>query len=63
MQLEFDALFRNHKWTLVPPPLSKNIKGNKCVFSIKKAPNLKSGQKKSRVIAKGFSHKHGFDFS
>lgn len=55
MQLEFDALHRNHTWTLVSRTSKKNIISNKWVFHIKNLSTGKVDKNKSRVVAKDFA--------
>ena len=39
MQAEYDALMKQHTWSLVPPSASHRLVGNKWVFKIKRHPD------------------------
>ncbi|WMV50793.1 hypothetical protein MTR67_044178 [Solanum verrucosum] len=62
MQDEFDALVRNHMWTLVPNDPSKNVVDCKWIFRIKHHPDGFIDRYKARLVAKGFSQRPGLDY-
>jgi transposase InsO family protein len=62
MDEEYSALQRQHTWSLVPPPLGKNIVGCKWVFKLKRHSDGSISRYKARLMAKGFHQQHGIDF-
>jgi hypothetical protein len=62
MNEEYSALQRQHTWTLVPPPLGKNILECKWVFKLKRNGDGTISRYKARLVAKGFHQQHGIDF-
>jgi hypothetical protein len=62
MNEEYSALQRQHTWTLVAPPLGKNIVGCKWVFKLKRNSDGTISRYKARLVAKGFHQQHGIDF-
>jgi hypothetical protein len=54
MNIEFDALLRNHTWTLVPSHPSQNLIGCKWVFRVKRKADDTVERHKARLVAKGF---------
>lgn len=63
MQDEFDALQRNHTWSLVPPPPDRTPIGCKWVFQVKENADGSLNKYKARLVAKGFHQQAGFDFN
>ncbi len=63
MNVEFDALLKNHTWTLVPPSPSQNIVGCKWVFRIKRNADGSIERYKARLVAKGFHQQPGVDYT
>jgi hypothetical protein len=62
MQTEYQALTKNHTWSLVPLPPHRKAIGCKWVFRIKENADGSINKYKARLVAKGFHQKHGFDF-
>jgi hypothetical protein len=62
MNLEFDALLKNHTWQLVPPHSSQNLIGCKWVFRTKRKADGSVERHKARLVAKGFHQQPGVDF-
>jgi hypothetical protein len=59
MNLEFDALLKNHTWKLVPPHSSQNLIGCKWVFRTKRKVDGSVERHKARLVAKGFHQQPG----
>jgi hypothetical protein len=62
MNLEFDALLKNHTWTLVPSSSAQNLIGCKWVFRIKRHADGSIERFKARLVAKGFHQQPGIDY-
>jgi len=62
MNNEFDALLKNHTWTLVPSSTAQNLIGCKWVFRIKRKADGTIERYKARLIAKGFHQQPGIDY-
>uniref|UniRef100_A0A2N9GIX5 Reverse transcriptase Ty1/copia-type domain-containing protein n=1 Tax=Fagus sylvatica TaxID=28930 RepID=A0A2N9GIX5_FAGSY len=62
MNLEFDALLKNHTWKLVPSHPSQNLIGCKWVFCIKRKADGSIERHKARLVAKGFHQQPGLDY-
>jgi hypothetical protein len=54
MNTEFDALLKNHTWTVVPFSTAQNLIGCKWVFRIKRKVDGNIERYKARLVAKGF---------
>ncbi|XP_070045888.1 uncharacterized protein [Nicotiana tomentosiformis] len=63
MSDEYTALLQNHTWTLVPPPPQTNIVGGKRIFHIKYKTDGSVDRFKVHLIAQGFSHQPGLDYT
>lgn len=61
MQEEIDSMNKNEVWELVDRPPG-NIVTNKWVFKIKKNADGTIERYKARLVARGFSQKHGVDY-
>lgn len=59
---EFNALLKNHTWSLVPPSQYQNIVGCKWVFRIKHKSDGSIERYKARLVAKGFHQQPGIDY-
>ncbi len=62
MNVEFDALLKNHTWKLVPAHPSQNLVGCKWVFLIKRKADGSIERHKARLVAKGFHQQPGLDY-
>jgi hypothetical protein len=62
MNTEFDALFNNGTWTLVPTTSNMNIVGCKWVFCLKRKADGTIDRYKARLVAKGFHQQPVLDF-
>uniref|UniRef100_A0A2N9JB37 Reverse transcriptase Ty1/copia-type domain-containing protein n=1 Tax=Fagus sylvatica TaxID=28930 RepID=A0A2N9JB37_FAGSY len=62
MASEFDALHRQHTWSLVPPCADQNIIGCRWVYKIKRNTDGSISRYKARLVAKGFHQQAGVDF-
>ena len=60
MNEEIESIEKNETWEIVEKPINKNIVGSKWVFKTK----LEDGKikRKARVVAKGFTQRHGIDY-
>jgi hypothetical protein len=59
---EFAAFEKSKAWTLVPRPAGENVVGCRYVFSIK-AKNGIIERHKARIVAQGYKHEAGVDYS
>ena len=62
MESEISSMLENQTWELVPPPTDKNIVGSRWVFKIKRNADGSIDRYKARLVAQGFSQKHGIDY-
>lgn len=63
MQYEFDALIKHGTWSLCPKPQHRNLIRNKWVYNIKRKSNGSIDRFKARLMAKGFDHHNGIDYT
>ena len=61
-QEEYDSLIDNEVWELSELPKDKKPVGCKWVFKIKYGSDGKIDRYKSRLVAKGFTQQHGYDY-
>ena len=61
MELEMNALKKNHTWDLVPPRLRGNIVSNCWTYKIKWKPDGCINRWKARMVAKGYTQEFNFD--
>ena len=62
-QNEFNSLIANGTWDLVDLPENKKLVGSKWVFKIKHDSNGQVDRITARLVAQGFSQKHGIDYN
>ena len=62
MDAEFQALQKQHTWSLVPTPPHVNLVGCKWVFKLKINSDGSISRYKVRLVAKGFHQQAGVDF-
>lgn len=63
MKREYDALLINKAWDLVALPLGEKSIPSRWVFTVKPATRATMTVYKSRLVAKGFRHIFGLDYS
>ena len=63
MDVEYQALKKQHTWTLVPAPPHANLVGCKWVFKLKLNSDGTVARYKARLVAKGFHQRVGIDYS
>jgi len=62
MKVEYQALIRNHTWTLSLCPPNANVVGCKWVYRIKRRADGSIERYKARLVAKDFHQAEGVDF-
>lgn len=62
MMDEYQALIRNHTWSLVELPHSTKSVGSKWVFHLKLKPNGNIGRYKALLVSQGYTQAHGIDY-
>lgn len=62
MQLEYDALIRNHTWELVPRSLEDNVIGNLWLFKVKQKVDGTMDKLKARLVANSAKQIKGLDY-
>lgn len=62
MQEEYDALIKQHTWSLVPLPPDKNLLSCKWIFKLKRHADGTIARHKARLVARGFSQEYGIDY-
>lgn len=60
---ELQSLEKNGTWNLVELPEGRRAVDNKWVFKIKRNSDGSVDRYKARLVARGFSQRHGFDYS
>ncbi|GJZ28670.1 putative RNA-directed DNA polymerase [Tanacetum coccineum] len=63
MNNEIEALLRNNTWTVCDLPKGRKPVGSKWLWKIKFKSTGEIERYKSRVVAKGYSQREGFDYS
>ena len=62
MEKEIESLRKNDVWELVELPKDRKTVGSKWVFKLKTDADGSVEQHKPRLVAQGFSQKHGLDY-
>jgi len=60
---EIAVLRTNRTWSLVPFHPSMNVVGNRWVYQIKRRVDGSIERYKARLVARGFTHQEGIDYS
>lgn len=60
---EMDSLLKNDTWTLVKLPKGRKPITCKWVFKVKRFDDGQDERYKARLVARGFSQRHGFDYT
>lgn len=63
MKEEYLALIKNNTWSLVSLPSNKTLISCKWAFRVKKHADGSVQKLKTRLVAKGFHQRQGFDFT
>ena len=58
---EYDSLMKNETWSLVELPKDRKVIGSKWVFKVKSDSEGHVERFKSRLVAKGYDQRYGFD--
>lgn len=63
MNQEFDALLTQNTWSLCPLPAGRHAVRNKWVYKLKQKPDGSIERYKAHLVAKGFDHCFGLDYT
>ena len=61
MEREMESLHTNDVWDLVKLPKDRKAVGSKWVFKLKVGPDGSVERPKARLVAQGYTQKHGLD--
>ena len=59
---EYDSIFRNSAWEIVPRPVGKSVVGSRWIYKVKQAADGNVEKYKARFVAWGFSQIEGIDY-
>ena len=59
---EYDSIFKNSAWEIVPRPVGKSIVGSRWIYKVKQAADESVENYKARFFARGFSQIEGIDY-
>ena len=59
---EYDSIFRNSAWEIVPRPVDKSVVGSRWIYKIKQASDGSVEKYKAIFVARGFSQIEGIDY-
>lgn len=62
MKAEYEALMKNHTWSLVECPTNSNVVGCNWIYKVKKIFDGTIARHKARLVTQGFSQEVGLDF-
>jgi hypothetical protein len=63
MQEEYDSIMKNGTWTLVELPNGRKPVSCKWIFKVKYSSTGEVDRYKARLVARGFTQKHGIDYT
>ena len=59
---EYDSIFRNSAWEIVPRPVGKSVVGSRWIYKVKQSTDGSVEKYKARFVARGFSQIEGIDY-
>ena len=59
---EYDSIFRNSAWEIVPRLVGKSVVGSRWIYKVKQAADGSIEKYKARFVARGFSQIEGIDY-
>ena len=59
---EYDLIFRNSAWEIVPRPEGKSVVGSRWIYKVKQAADGSVEKYKARFVSRGFSQIEGIDY-
>jgi hypothetical protein len=59
---EYDSIFKNSVWEIVPRPIDKSVVGSRWIYKVKQAADESVEKYKARFVARGFSQIEGIDY-
>jgi hypothetical protein len=59
---EYDSIFKNNVWEIVPRPIDKSMVGSRWIYKVKQAVDGSVEKYKARFVAWGFSQIKGIGY-
>ena len=59
---EYDSIFRNSAWEIVPRPVGKSVVGSRWIYKVKQATDGSVKNYKAIFVARGFSQIEGINY-
>ena len=59
---EYDSIFRNSVWEIVPSPEGKSVVGSRWIYKVKQVADGSVEKYKAIFVARGFSQIEGIDY-
>ena len=59
---EYDSIFKNSAFEIVPRPVDKSVVGSRWIYKVKQVVDGSVEKGKARFLAWGFSHIEGIDY-